>query len=241
MTALNEDYTTPVDSPAYGPLPTIYRGVSFNYVYFTTDPGNIETLLPQPLKPCEEGLCAAFSIKVPFSSSYGAFNEMGVVVQAVFNGKKVFYLPALFLDNDSAIAAGREIYGSPKKYAQIELTENAGIFTGTCKRNGAELIRIDTKITGPLIDGDLPDIFPVYNLKMIPSITGSGPAIKQLTSTGVFNSKLYDPYLCSGTVQFNVSSVSGIHVLKPQKMIGASQYVMDYDQGYGEIVYDYLK
>jgi acetoacetate decarboxylase len=241
MTSLNENYTTPVDSPAYGPLPTVYRNVLFNYVYFTVDPASIEVLLPAPLTPCEEGLCAAFSIKVPFSSSYGAFDEMGVVVQAVFKGKKIFYLPALFLNNDSAIAAGREIYGSPKKYADIELKENAGIYTGTCRKNGVDIIRIDTKIIRPSIEGELPDIFPVYNLKMIPSITGGTPDVKQLTSTGVFNSKLYYSYLCDGTVSLNVSSVSRIHVLSPKKIIGASIYEMDYEQGYGEVIYDYLK
>ena len=44
-----ENYTTPIDSPAYGPQPTIYRDVVFDYVYFKTNPKNIAPLLPRIL------------------------------------------------------------------------------------------------------------------------------------------------------------------------------------------------
>ena len=145
----NESFATPVDAPAYGPLPTIYRGVEFNYVYFTTEPENMVSMLPTVFEPGKDGICVAFSVQVPFSSSYGSFKEMGVVVQASFRGEEVFFLPALYLDNDSAIAAGREIYGSPKKMAELKMEQHRDVFVGTCSRNGIEVIQITTRTLAP--------------------------------------------------------------------------------------------
>lgn len=241
ITQKREDYTTPVDAPAYGPQPTIYRGVVFNYVYFKTDPGNVAPLLPAPFAPSEDGLCAAFSIDVPFSSCYGPFKEMGLVVQVTWNGKKCFYLPALYLDNDSAIAAGREIYGSPKKLAEVTCTDNNEIFTANCRRAGIDFLRITTKITGLGKEEDFIPIFPTYNLKMIPSIEGPWPEIKQITSCGIDNPVTHYMYQCAGTVELAPSCNSEIWRLEPAEMIGASRFCMDYEQGWGKIEYDYLK
>jgi len=211
----NEDFTTPVHAPMYGPLPTIYRGVTFNYVYFTTDPQNIAPLLPAPFEPGEDGICVAFSIEVPFSSSYGPFNEMGVVVQASFQGDSVFFLPSLYLDNDSAVAAGREIYGSPKKMAEVRLEQRGDLFVGTCIRNGIEIIQITTRTLAPAQAEEFIPVFPIYNLKIW-------------------------LYRCAGSVRFAPTAAGGLWKLVPREIIGASRTAMDYEQGYGQVVYDYL-
>ena len=236
----DENYATPVDAPMYGPLPTIYRGVTFNYVYFTTDPQNIEPLLPAPFEPGEDGICVAFSVEVPLSSSYGPFNEMGVVVQASFQGDSVFFLPSLYLDNDSAVAAGREIYGSPKKMAEVRLEQRGDLFVGTCIRNGIEIVQITTHTLAPAKAEEFIPIFPVYNLKMIPSVDKPEPAIKKITCTGVDNPKTHWFYRCAGSVSFAPTAKGGFWKLVPKEIIGASRTAMDYEQGYGQVVYDYL-
>lgn len=237
----DENYTTPVDAPMYGPLPTIYRDVVFHFVYFTADPENIRGLLPAPFKPGKEGLCAAFSVAVPFSSSYGPFNEMGVVVQATFQGKKAFFLPALYLDNDSAIAAGREIYGSPKKMARVTLVQDRDLYVATCARNGIDLLQLTTRVIAPATADEFPVVFPIYNLKMIPAIDRPEPAIKQITSTGVDNPRLHWMYRCDGSVRFAPTAASGLGKLQPKEILGASCSKMDYEQGYGTVIYDYLQ
>ena len=236
-----ENYTTPVDSPAYGPQPTIYRDVVFDYVYFRTDPGNIAPLLPEFFKPGSDGLCAAFSINVPFSSCYGPFLEMGVVVQVEWQGKQCFYMPALYLNNDSAIAAGREIYGSPKKHAQMSFKYNAEIFTASATRADVEFMKITTKVLRPGKAEDFPAVFPIYNLKMIPSIEGPWPEVKQLTTCGIDKPVEKYFYECAGTVEFAPSCNSLIHLLQPEEIISASRSCMDYEQGWGKIEYDFLK
>ena len=236
-----ENYTTPVDAPAYGPQPTIYKDVIFDYVYFKTAPKNIAPLLPECFTPGKDGICAAFSINVPFSSCYGPFLEMGVVVQVEYKGKKCFYLPALYLDNDSAIAAGREIYGSPKKHADMSFKHNAEIFTASATRADVQFMTITTKVLGSGDTQDFPAVFPVYNLKMIPSIEGPWPEVKQLTTCGIDSPVEKYFYECAGTVQFAPSCNSMIHLLEPTEIISASRSCMDYEQGWGKIEHDFLK
>jgi acetoacetate decarboxylase len=236
----NEDYATPVDAPAYGPLPTVYRGVEFLTVYFTVEPRSIAPLLPAPFEPGEDGLCAALAIRVPFSSSYGPFNEMGVVVAAKFRGEKCFFLPALYLDNDSAIAAGREIYGSPKKRAEISMEQRGDLCVASCARHGVPIMTMTARIHAPAKLEEFPSVFPVYNLKLIPSIDGPRPAVKQITCTGVDQPVVHWSYRCAGAVELHPTAVTGCGWLKVKETIAACRYMMDYEQGYGRVVYDYL-
>lgn len=237
----SENYAVPVDSPAYGPQPTIYKNVEFNYVYFRCDPKNIKPLLPDFFQTGDEGICVAFSVKVPFSSCYGPFNEMGVVVEAVWKDKKCFYMPALYLDNDSAVAAGREIYGSPKKFAKVSIRQQNEILTATTTRAEIDILNITTKIIGTAKETDFISIFPIYNLKMIPSIEGPWPEVKQLTTCGIDEPITHYIYKCAGSVDFKPSCNSEIWRLAPLEIIGASRICMDYVQGYGKIVHDFLK
>ena len=59
--------------PYYPPLPTYYRGVRLQLVYFRADPTRLRAFLPEPLEPAVDGLCVAFGIDVPFSSSYASY------------------------------------------------------------------------------------------------------------------------------------------------------------------------
>lgn len=241
LTQKEENYAIPVDAPAYGPQPTIYKNVVFNYVYYLTDPAKIAPLLPEPFTPGDDGLCVAFAIDVPFSSCYGPFQEMGLVVQAKWKGENCFYQPALYLNNDSAIAAGREIYGSPKKYAQMNFSNNqCETFSASATRGGVEFLKITTKILGTGENSDFPSIFPYYNLKMIPSIEGPWPEVKQITSCCSTDVETHSLFRCAGTVQLTPCCTSGIWTLQPKEILGASRACRSYVDGWGTIAYDYL-
>ena len=125
-------------------------------------PGISRRSSPRPSRPARTDYAQLSASTSPFSSCYGPFKEMGLVVQVTWNGKKCFYLPALYLNNDSAIAAGREIYGSPKKLAEVTTFESNETFTATCRRSGVDFLTITTKITGPGKESDFVPVFPCY-------------------------------------------------------------------------------
>ncbi|MBB3979915.1 acetoacetate decarboxylase [Rhizobium azooxidifex] len=60
------------------------------------------------------------------------FMDAGIVIPVRFGDREGGYFLFEYEDNDAAIAAGRDLWGYPKKFGTIELTERAGgAFDGT--------------------------------------------------------------------------------------------------------------
>ena len=49
-------------------------------------------------------------------TSFGPYNEFMPVIPCLFNGQPFLHVPFIYVDNDSAMAAGRETGGWPKKW-----------------------------------------------------------------------------------------------------------------------------
>src|SRR6516162_217834 len=57
--------------------------------------------------------------------------ESGAVIRARLHGAEVNFVAQMYLDDDPPIAAGREIWGFPKKYAHPKLGIFKDTLTGT--------------------------------------------------------------------------------------------------------------
>src|SRR5712692_3712735 len=130
-----ESWCMPPDSPTYPVLPPYYYNTVLQTVYYRADKSDIARLLPKPLEPGDD-ICAAFAVKVGWCSHWGPFNEVGVVISCLFKGQPGFYLPCLFLNSSDAIAPGREIWGCPKKLADISVQQYGAEITTTALRAG---------------------------------------------------------------------------------------------------------
>jgi acetoacetate decarboxylase len=235
----------PAHRPYYPPLPTHYRDVRFQLVYFRADPAQLRTLLPEPLEPGPEGapdgLCVAFGIDVPFSSSYGPFHEAGIQIKVVFHGQTGFYNSHLYLDNVSAICSGRERWGAPKEYAAVQMEQQNNLFVTRTIKDGVKIMEITSTLGAPTTPEALIPMFPSYRLKLIPRADGPGPAIKQLVTATPQDITTHLLYQGEGTVHFGASANSDLRPFAPLKEVAAFYQVASYTETYGEIVYDYLR
>jgi acetoacetate decarboxylase len=102
------------------------------------------------------------------------------------------------------------------------------------------MIQITTRVLHPAAEDEFIPIFPVYNLKMIPAVDKPQPIVKQITTTGIDKPKEHWRYKCAGSVRFQPTSVGEFWRLQPKKILGACRFQMDYEQGLGTVVYDYL-
>lgn len=237
----DENWATPVDSPAYPPPPAHYRDVMFQMVFFTTDPENIAPLLPEGLEPSASGRCCAFAIDAKFCAEYGPFKEMGVAVGCTFSGKEVFYLPCLFLDSSDPIAPGREIYGSPKKMAEIRMVREGNELTSTAVRADVPMIRINSRLTAPVELEEVPGLWPMYVLKVIPSADGKRPAVKQLLQGAPPENVTVDMlFKGPGVVSFSPTVAGDFWRLTPREFEVAIYQTCSYTQAYSEVVKEYL-
>lgn len=236
-----EGYTMPAHRPYYPPLPTYYRDVRFQLVYFRADPAHLRPLLPEPLEPAEDGLCVAFGIDVPFSSSYGPFHEAGIQIKVTFREETAFFNSHLYLDNVPAICSGRERWGAPKEYAEVQFEQRHNLLVSRTIKDGVTIMTITSEQGAPAQPEELIPMFPSYRLKIIPRADGPGPAIKQIVEAAPEEVTTHLLYRGSGTVAFAASANSDLRPFGPLEEIAAFYQVASYTETYGRVVYDYLQ
>ena len=110
----------PLTSPAFPPGP--YRVVDreFLIISYRTDPAALAAVIPAPLEMTDPIVKFEF-IRMPDSTGFGDYTESGQVIPVRLRGEVGGYVHAMFLDCEPPIAAGREIWGFPKKLASPEL------------------------------------------------------------------------------------------------------------------------
>jgi len=237
-----DGHAMPLDSPAWGDFPTVYERVATQLIFFKAPPERVACLLPAPLEPDDEGLCAAFGVDVPRSSSFGPFKEVGVVEKAHFRDKTGFYISHLYVTNDSALVCGRELYGSPKLMADIEIEFTSGnILVTKASRNGVQFMTLTSTVHRQADPGEVPPLFPTFALKKIPRADGPGPAIKQLNYNVSHDVVNHECWAGEGTIQFAPSVAATFHILQPREIVGAYHLVDSYKHSYAEVLYDYLE
>ena len=230
----------PAHRPYGPPLPTQYRDVRFQTVFFQVDPTRMQPFLPAPLTPHPTVLCVAFGIDVPFSSSYGPFHESGIQIQALFRDQPVFFNSHLYLDNVRAICAGRERWGAPKEYAEVHMEQNQNLLTCRTCQDGVEIMTLTTALGAPAQMADLMPMFPSYRLKSIPCADGPGEAVRQLVEAAPEDVTTHLLYRGEGTVSFAGTANSDLRAFAPVAEVAAFHQIASYTETYGRVVLDYL-
>jgi acetoacetate decarboxylase len=116
----------------------------------------------------------------------GTFMETGLLVQCIFDNPETkeeevgVYFSFNYVDTDVAQASGREIWGYPRKLADISLKWKGDTITGAAKRDDTTLWKATCKMDD---EGEWIDSGPNINAKVIPSVTGKGFDLAVLTAT----------------------------------------------------------
>jgi acetoacetate decarboxylase len=121
----------PMAGPSYPAGPYRFINREFLVITYETDPDLIRAGLPEPLEPIDQAIVHYEWIKMPDSSGFGSYTESGLVIPARLNGEEVNFVSQMYLDDDPPIAAGREIWGFPKKYAHPKLEIVKDTLAGT--------------------------------------------------------------------------------------------------------------
>ena len=159
-----------------------------------------------------------------------------------FRGQRGWYCSHVWHTGPAGIAAGREIYGTPKFLAQIDLVFSGDDWATTAGTGGAVEIEIRSRASQPARPEDLPVLAPSYRLKVIPRADGPGPAIKQLVD-GAAAGRDRTIAWCrrgEGTVRFSASPSRDLTGLAPRSYDGAFHMEASFSESWATIVYDYL-
>ena len=127
---LKRAFAMPLTNPAFPPGP--YRFVNREYLIITyrTDPERLRAIVPEPLA-LDAPLVKYEFIRMPDSTGFGDYTESGQVIPVSLNGRRGSYTHCMFLDDESPIAGGRELWGFPKKLASPSLKIEKDTLVGT--------------------------------------------------------------------------------------------------------------
>jgi acetoacetate decarboxylase len=112
-------YAMPLTNPAYPPGPYRFMDREYMIVSYRTDPAALAAVLPEPLVPLEPIVKYEF-IKMPNSTGFGDYTESGQVIPVRFGKEEGIFVHSMYLDDESPIAGGREIWGFPEKVCQSQ-------------------------------------------------------------------------------------------------------------------------
>ena len=153
-------------------------------VFFETKPEVVRRLLPPPLKPGALPIANVFVANYPRTNFGVAYLESALFLQAQFNGEEGSYCLGMPVTNDMAMILGREIFGYPKKLADIHLKREGDKVDGRTERHGVRFLEIKANLTGKFNDKGFQDLMAAslqvpgqvvtFNFKYFPAPGGEG-------------------------------------------------------------------
>lgn len=136
-------------------------------VMFSAAPELTRKLLPPALDQ------AALPGGLIFIAEYGETNlgpgyrEAALFLRCAYQGTPGSYCLSMPIDSDaSRLHNGRDIYGFPKKAANIHFARRAGKASGWIERGGVRFLELDIELSGKL--PELPPQGPTYLFKGMP-------------------------------------------------------------------------
>src|SRR6201991_2527656 len=235
----------PAAGPSYPAGP--YRFVNREYMVITyeSDPDLIRAQLPEPLEMADQPQVHYEWIKMPDSSGFGSYTESGLVIPCKFKGEEANFVAQMYLDDDPPIAAGREIWGFPKKYAHPKLEIIKDTLTGTLLYSN-QLVAMGTmgykheSMAGNGVRTTAVLSKTQINLKLIPGVDGR-PEICQLVAINLTDIVVKGSWIGPGRLHLVPHFNAPVADFPVRRVVGAHHFLADLTLPFGRVVHDYNK
>ena len=234
-------FAMPIHSPAFPPGP--YRFVDREYLIITyrTDPDALVAVVPAPLRVAEPLVKFEF-INMPDSTGFDHYCESGQVIPVTLDGETGGFVLSMFLNDHPPIAAGRELWGFPKKLATPRLEVDRDTLVGTLDYGR---IRVATGTMGfKHRELDQAAVTKSLNesgflLKIIPHVDGS-PRICELVRYNLKDIGFKGAWTGPAALELHPHALAPVADLPVLSIISATHVIADLTLGLGEVVHDYL-
>jgi acetoacetate decarboxylase len=173
---------------------------------------------------------------------FGAYGESAVhlPVRHGATGTEGAYSPLLFVESDGAVAAGREIYGQPKKSGRITLAPDGDLLVGRVERNGIDIVTAtmaykQRRATVEDLHAHAPFATNI-NLKVIPSADGTGHAVREITAREFADVEIAEIWRGAGTVELRPNAQAPVHLLPVREVLEAFHWRADFTLVAGRVL-----
>ncbi len=234
-------FAMPLTNPSYPPGPYKFVNREYMIITYRTDMEALRAVVPEPLVITDPLVKYEF-IRMPDSTGFGDYTESGQVIPVSLNGKKGGYVHAMYLNDDSPIAGGREIWGFPKKLAEpcmhvekdtLVGTLNVGsiqVANGTMgyKHRELDLAAVRDKM-----------LAPSYLLKLIPHVDCT-PRICELVEYYLKDVTVKGAWEGPAGLELHDHALAPVSQLPVLEVLGATHILADLTLGLGKVVHDYM-
>lgn len=234
-------WNMPVDSPTYSKLPHYFPNAEVLQIMYETDEQAVANVLPEGLEVASPAVAVLTVFNFPFGT-LGSYNEVALDLGCVWKGKDKFYTAYILVDNDAGLAAGREIWGLPKKLAHIQISKEYDLVMGVAERPKTN--RLFTAMVRPEAPQEVSRFGGGRSrlcLRVYPNVEeGKGPTVCELVDRNGHTMTPRQVWEGPGSLTFNApSEIDPLYKIAVNRIIGATYGFYDYVLGYGEVVKKY--
>jgi acetoacetate decarboxylase len=232
-------YSLPVGVPLYPSLPWQYLRARFFTVTYETSPDAAADALPEALSFSEPAITRVTFASYP-ETPVGPYNEALQTIECIWQGQALSFVNRIVLDNDGALAAGREVLGYCKKLARVSWKESADALEVTVER-GSGLIARTHATLGPVHVVGAASPSYTANIRLIPSAeAGAPPSVSELVqvSNGLF---VHETRQADATLEFGpVADAEAWSALPVRRILSAGLAVSDLTLNHGTVLAHYI-
>jgi acetoacetate decarboxylase len=219
----------------------------------------VERLLPPPLEPFEMPIARAYVCKFPRTNFGVSYHETALMLVCQYKGIRGIYILAMHVNNDMAMALGREMFGYPKKMAEVRLKRGRMGASGWGKRRGVKVVEMGSKIMKTISEeeaiemqlGPNEDVNPIFLFKHFPAQDANGFDYQPRLIRGDVTASRKSIAVGHGNIRFNSSKFDPWGEVEVVKILGATYTISNTSMLKGEVLeeldtdafipYSYLK
>jgi acetoacetate decarboxylase len=235
-------FAMPLTNPSYPRGP--YRFINREYLIITyrTDLDALRAVVPEPLQITDAIVKYEF-IRMPDSTGFGNYTESGQVIPVTFNGVAGSFVHSMYLDDESPISGGREIWGFPKKLASPSLRAEKDTLIGTLDYGslriangtmGYKHFTLDSAKVKASMEA------PGFLLKIIPHVDCT-PRICELVRYYLTDIVVKGAWSGPAGLELFDHALAPVAELPVREVLSATHILADLTLGLGEVVHDYMR
>jgi acetoacetate decarboxylase len=236
----------PFHDPLHGAPPGRFSDGEVLAIQYRTDPDAIGALVPAPLHPVGDTVMVQIArwgdVPGMGRDTYEANIMVAVRHDAASGPVAGAYSPYFFVDNDRAMAGGREFHGQPKRMADVRLVTRGDLIVGSVRCNGIDVF------TGTLPYKSRPatlddvrrrvDFVTNINLKIIPQIDGR-PALRQLTARDLSDIEITGCWTGPCTARIEPNAQAALYRLPVLAYLEGFYWCGDFSLVGGAVLHEY--
>jgi acetoacetate decarboxylase len=235
-------FAMPLTSPAFPPGPYRFINREFMIITYRTDMEALKAVVPAPLEVTDPIVKYEF-IRMPDSTGFGDYTETGQVIPVSFEGRKGGYVHAMYLNDESPIAGGREIWGFPKKLGEPALKVEKDALVGTLDIGSVRAVTatmgykyrsLDIATVKKSLEA------PSFLLKIVPHVDCT-PRICELVEYYMEDLVVKGAWEGPGGIALMDHALAPVARLPVREVISATHILADLTLGLGRVIHDYLR